>query len=303
MEVVVKLMAPIAPFYADRLFRDLTAVTGREKEESVHLALFPVADESLINPELEASMQLAQDITSMSLALRRKVSIKVRQPLECIMIPVTDEKQKERIQAVEGLIMNELNIKEIRYVGGDNGILVKKVKCDFKKLGPKFGKQMKEVAGLIQQLNQEQIAQLENEGKILLTLADGVSKEVLAADLDIFSEDIPGWLVSNEGRLTVALDIMLTPELLKEGIARELVNRIQNLRKSSGLEITDKIQVYLEENENITEAIAQYKDYIATQVLAEKLELVSSLHADTTELDMDGYTLQILIERVASIEE
>lgn len=303
MEVIVKLMAPIAPFYADRLYRDLTAVTGREKEKSVHLALFPVADASLINPELEASMKLAQSITSMTLALRRKVSIKVRQPLECIMVPVIDEKQKNRIQAVEGLIMNELNIKEIRFVGGDNGILVKKVKCDFKKLGPKFGKQMKEVAGLIQKLNQEQIVQLENDGKIVLTLSDGSDKEVLAADLDIFSEDIPGWLVSNEGNLTVALDITLTSELKKEGIARELVNRIQNLRKSSGLEITDKIQVYLENNENIVEAIAQYKDYIATQVLAEKLELVSTLHADTTELDMDGYTLQILVERVVSIDE
>ncbi len=303
MEVVVKLMAPIAPFYADRLFHDLTAVTGRDTEISVHLAIFPKADESLIRPDLEASMQLAQDVTSMTLALRRKVSIKVRQPLTCIMIPVVDAIQKEHLEAVEDLVMNEVNVKEIRYVQGDNGILVKRVKPDFKKLGPKFGKQMKQVAAAVQELEQLQIAELESTGHIALTLQDGSAVIVDAIDLDIYSEDIPGWLVANEGRLTVALDVTVTPDLKREGTARELVNRIQNIRKSSGLEITDKIQVMLQNCDESNDAVEEYRTYIMAQVLAEKLEIVDRLPADTQEFDMDGYMLQIYIEKVQGTSE
>ncbi len=303
MEVVAKLMSPIAPFFADRLFHDLTAVTGRDTEMSVHLADFPTADDNLIRPELEASMQLAQDVTSMTLALRRKVSIKVRQPLTCIMVPVVNDTQKQYLEAVEDLVKNEVNVKEIRYVGGDNGILVKRVKPDFKKLGPKFGKQMKQVAAAVQQLEQVQIAELEAAGHIALTLQDGTDVTVDAVDLDIYSEDIPGWLVANEGRLTVALDVTMTPELKREGTARELVNRIQNIRKNSGLEITDKIQVMLQNCEESNEAVEEYKTYIKDQVLAEKLEIVDRLPSDTQEFDMDGYMLQIYIEKVQSTPE
>ena len=233
LETVAKLMAPIAPFYADRLYMDLIQVTGRDHVVSVHLADFPVADASLINKELEARMQIAQDVTSMVLALRRKVNIKVRQPLQCIMIPVVDETQKRHIEAVKDLIMSEVNVKEIHFEEGASGILVKKVKCDFKKLGPKFGKQMKAVAAAVAEMSQEAIAELEKNGRYTFVL-DGAEAVVEAADVEIFSEDIPGWLVANEGTLTVALEVTVTEELKREGIARELVNRIQNIRKSSG---------------------------------------------------------------------
>ncbi|MGN0309765.1 MAG: isoleucine--tRNA ligase, partial [Bacteroides sp.] len=239
LETVAKLMAPIAPFYADMLYMDLVKVTGRDSVVSVHLAKFPEADEALIDTELEARMQMAQSVTSMVLALRRKVNIKVRQPLQCIMIPVVDEAQRAHIEAVKNLIMSEVNVKELQFVEGESGVLVKKVKCDFKKMGPKYGKQMKAVAAAVTALPQEAIAALEREGSYLLQL-DGAEVKVEATDVEIFSEDIPGWLVANEGKLTVALEVTITEELRREGVARELVNRIQNIRKSSGLEITDK---------------------------------------------------------------
>ena len=257
LETVAKLMAPIAPFYADRLYMDLIQVTGRDNVVSVHLADFPVADETLINKELEARQQMAQDVTSMVLALRRKVNIKVRQPLLCIMIPVVDEEQKRYIEAVEDLIRSEVNVKEIKLVDGASGILVKKVKCDFKKLGPKFGKQMKAVAAAVAEMSQEAIAELEKNGSYTFDL-NGTPAVVEAADVEIFSEDIPGWLVANEGKLTVALEVTVTEELRREGIARELVNRIQNIRKSSGFEITDKIAIVLSKNPNTDEAVNRY---------------------------------------------
>ena len=267
LETVAKLMAPIAPFYADRLYMDLISVTGRDNVVSVHLANFPVADESLINTELEARMQMAQDVTSMVLALRRKVNIKVRQPLQCIMIPVVDEDQKRHIEAVKDLIMSEVNVKEVRFVEGASGVLVKKVKCDFKKLGPKFGKQMKAVAAAVSEMSQEAIAELEKNGKYTFQL-DGGEAVVEATDVEIFSEDIPGWLVANEGKLTVALEVTVTEELKREGIARELVNRIQNIRKSSGFEITDKINIVLSKNPDTDGAVNEYNTYICNQVLA-----------------------------------
>lgn len=296
LETVAKLMAPIAPFYADRLYMDLIAVTGRDQVVSVHLAKFPVADENLINAELEARMQMAQDVTSMVLALRRKVNIKVRQPLQCIMIPVVDEAQKQHIEAVKDLIMNEVNVKEIKFVDGAAGVLVKKVKCDFKKLGPKFGKQMKAVAAAVAGMSQEAIAELEKNGSYTFQL-DGTDAVVEAADVEIFSEDIPGWLVANEGKLTVALEVTVTDELKREGIARELVNRIQNIRKSSGFEITDKIAIVLSKNSNTDDAINEYNTYICNQVLANSLTLADEV-VDGTELNFDDFSLYVNVTKL-----
>lgn len=296
LETVAKLMAPIAPFYADRLYMDLIGVTGRDSVVSVHLANFPVADESLIDTELEARMQMAQDVTSMVLALRRKVNIKVRQPLQCIMIPVVDEEQKRHIDAVKDLIMTEVNVKEVRFVEGASGVLVKKVKCDFKKLGPKFGKQMKAVAAAVADMSQEAIAELEKNGKYTFQL-DGGEAVVEAADVEIFSEDIPGWLVANEGKLTVALEVTVTDDLKREGIARELVNRIQNIRKSSGFEITDKISIVLSKNPNTDDAVNEYNTYICNQVLANSLTLADEV-ADGTELSFDDFSLYVKVTKL-----
>ena len=296
LETVAKLMAPIAPFYADRLYMDLISVTGRDNVVSVHLANFPVADESLINTELEARMQMAQDVTSMVLALRRKVNIKVRQPLQCIMIPVVDEDQKRHIEAVKDLIMSEVNVKEVRFVEGASGVLVKKVKCDFKKLGPKFGKQMKAVAAAVSEMSQEAIAELEKNGKYTFQL-DGGEAVVEATDVEIFSEDIPGWLVANEGKLTVALEVTVTEELKREGIARELVNRIQNIRKSSGFEITDKINIVLSKNPDTDGVVNEYNTYICNQVLANSLTLADEV-ADGTELNFDDFSLYVKVTKL-----
>lgn len=296
LETVAKLMAPIAPFYADRLYMDLIGVTGRDQVVSVHLAKFPVADESLINAELEARMQMAQDVTSMVLALRRKVNIKVRQPLQCIMIPVVDEAQKQHIEAVKDLIMNEVNVKEIKFVDGAAGVLVKKVKCDFKKLGPKFGKQMKAVAAAVAGMSQEVIAELEKNGSYTFQL-EGGEAVVEASDVEIFSEDIPGWLVANEGKLTVALEVTVTDELKREGIARELVNRIQNIRKNSGFEITDKIAIVLSKNPNTDDAINEYNTYICNQVLANSLVLADEVE-NGTEISFDDFSLYVNVTKL-----
>ncbi len=296
LETVSKLMAPIAPFFADRLYMDLVTVTGREQAASVHLADFPVADESLINTELEDRMRMAQDVTSMVLALRRKVNIKVRQPLQCVMVPVLDEAQKRHIEAVKELVMSEVNVKELKFVEGASGVLVKRVKCDFKKLGPKFGKQMKAVAAAVSAMSQEDIAAFEQAGQFTFRLESG-DATVEVADVEIFSEDVPGWLVANEGRLTVALEVQITDALRKEGVARELVNRIQNLRKSSGFEITDKIHVVLTKNQMTDEAVIEYNPYICGQVLADSIELVDAL-ADGTTLDFDDFTLLAKVTRL-----
>ena len=289
LETVAKLMAPISPFYADRLYTDLTTATGRDNVVSIHLAEFPKYQEEMIDKELEARMQMAQDVTSMVLALRRKVNIKVRQPLQCIMIPVADEEQKAHIEAVKALIMNEVNVKDIKFVDGAAGVLVKKVKCDFKKLGPKFGKQMKAVAAAVAEMSQEAIAELEKNGKYALNL-DGAEAVIEAADVEIFSEDIPGWLVANEGKLTVALEVTVTEELRREGIARELVNRIQNIRKSSGFEITDKIKITISKNTQTDDAVNEYNTYICNQVLGTSLDLADEVK-DGTELNFDDFSL------------
>ena len=296
LETVAKLMAPIAPFYADRLYKDLIAVTGRDNVVSVHLAKFPEYDEAMINPELETRMRMAQDVTSMVLALRRKVNIKVRQPLQCIMIPAADAEQRARLESMKPLILSEVNVKELKFVENDRDILVKKVKCNFKKLGPKFGGKMGEVSAAIAALSQDAIAELEHNGSYALQLASGVEAVVEAADVEILSEDIPGWLVANDGRLTVALDVVVSEELRREGIARELVNRIQNIRKNSGFEITDKITVYLSKNSQTDDAVKEYNSYICNQVLANALELVDTVN-DGTEVSFDDFSLFIKVVR------
>ena len=293
LETVAKLMSPIAPFYADKLYMDLVTATGRDNVVSVHLAKFPEYKEEMIDKELEVRMQMAQDVTSMVLALRRKVNIKVRQPLQCIMIPVVDEEQRAHIEAVKALIMSEVNVKDIKFVDGAAGVLVKKVKCDFKKMGPKFGKQMKAVAAAVAEMSQEAIAELEKNGSYTLQL-DGTDVVVETVDVEIFSEDIPGWLVANEGKLTVALDVTVTEELRREGIARELVNRIQNIRKSSGLEITDKIKITLSKNQQTDDAVNEYKDYICNQVLGTSLTLTDEVE-NGTELNFDDFSLYVSV--------
>lgn len=269
LETVAKLLAPFAPFYSDQLYLDLTKATGRGGEQSVHLAKYPEADESFIDSDLEIRMGMAQKITSMVLALRRKVNIKVRQPLQAIMIPAVDDEQKNHIEAVKDLIKNEVNVKELRFVEGSE-VLVKKVKCNFHTMGKKFGKLMKGIAAAMGNLSQEEISQLQTTGSYELEV-EGQKAVVEATDVEIISEDIPGWLVSNEGNLTVALDVELTDELLNEGMARELINRIQNIRKEIGLEITDRINVTLSPDSKVEAALAGFADYIKAQVLADNV--------------------------------
>ena len=294
LETVAKLMAPIAPFYADKLFGDLIAVTGREQVASVHLSDFPVCHEELIDKDLEERMQMAQSISSMVLALRRKVNIKVRQPLQHLMIPVLDEHQRSALEAVKALVLNEVNVKEMRFVDNTEGILVKKIKPDFKKLGPRYGKIMKALAAAIQQMSQEDINAFEKAGTFTLKV-DGVDAVIDRADVEIISEDIPGWLVANEGCLTVALDITVTEELKKEGLARELVNRIQNIRKSSGFDITDKVIIKIVSATEMDGAIQSFREYISNQVLAKSIEITSEPIANATTLDFEDFTLDVLV--------
>ena len=296
LETVAKLMAPIAPFYADRLYGDLIAVTGRESAESVHLADFPVYDEAMIDKELEERMQIAQDISSMTLALRRKVNIKVRQPLHTLLVSAVDEHQRAAVEAVQDIILNEVNVKELKFADAGSNILVKKVKPDFKKLGPRYGKVMKTLAAAIQAMTQAEIATFERDGSFTFPI-DGNACTVLTDDVEIISEDIPGWLVANEGRLTIALDITVTDELRREGLARELVNRLQNLRKSSGLEITDHIRVTLAPAEEMEGVLETYGDYIRRQVLADAIT-TTERSADMTDLEFDDFQLPVKIEKV-----
>ena len=290
LETVAKLMAPISPFYADQLYMNLIEATGRDNVVSVHLAKFPVCDESIIDKELESRMEMAQKVSSMGLALRKKINIIVKQPLQKLMIPV-DAITKERLEAVKSLIMNEVNIKEIDFVEGASDILVKKVKCNFKIMGKKFGPLMKQVAAAVANLDQAQIGELEANGKLTLDL-NGTPAEIEASEVEIFSEDIPGWVVANEGTLTVAMDTVVTDELRREGIARELVSKIQNIRKSSGFEITDKINVMVAKNDSTNDAINEYNAYICNQVLANSLQIVDEV-SDATTLEFDGFTLDV----------
>lgn len=290
---VSKLMAPIAPYYADRLYTDLNQATGKEKADSVHLASFPVCDETMIDSALEYRMEMAQRITSMVLSLRKKEQIIVRQPLQRISLPISDPEQQRSIDAVRQLILDEVNVKELEFVEGQ-GISVKKVKCNFRTMGKKFGALMKSVAATVAEMSQQQIAELEKAGVCPVILPTGETVQIEVADVDIISEDMPGWTVANDGNLTVALDIQITDELRTEGVARELVKRIQNIRKESGFEITDRIAVTLEHNEQTDKAVDQFKDYICGQVLANSLTVVDKLD-NAVELDLDDYKVNILI--------
>ena len=292
LETVARLMAPFAPFYADQLYLDLTKATGRGGECSVHLAKYPEADESFIDLDLEARMSMAQKITSMVLALRRKVNIKVRQPLQAIMIPAVDDEQKNHIEAVKELIKNEVNVKELRFVEG-SGVLVKKVKCNFRTMGKKFGKLMKGIANAMGELSQDEISALQTAGSINVSV-DGQDVTVEAADVEIISEDIPGWLVSNEGNLTVALEVELNDELRNEGMARELINRIQNIRKDNGFEITDRINVVITPDASVEAALQGYAEYIKTQVLADSVELAVN---DGVEAAVDELNINIKVTK------
>ncbi|MDR1866252.1 MAG: isoleucine--tRNA ligase [Bacteroidales bacterium] len=290
---VAKLAAPVAPFYMDRLYTDLNGVTGLESHSSVHLSDFPQYDPSLIDSELEARMDIAQQVSSMVLALRRRVNIRVRQPLRKIMIPVLDAGLQEQIEAVRKLVLNEVNVKEIDYITDTSGILVKRIKPNFKTLGPKYSKLMKGISALVAGFSQQDIAGFERSG-VYRAVIDGQEVELLPEDVEITSEDIPGWLVAGEGKLTVALDITVTDELKLEGIARELINRIQNLRKDSGFEVTDKICIVLQEHPEIREAVTVHRDYIMSQVLGVELELAETVEGGV-ETDMDNYRLGIRV--------
>lgn len=292
---ITQLMAPIAPFYSDKMYKDLIATTG-EGAASVHLSDFPASNEECIDKELEERMHIAQDITSMVLALRRKVNIKVRQPLSMLMIPVVDEQQKQHIAAMKNLILTEVNVKELKFVDNATGILVKRVKPDFKKLGPRYGKIMKQLANAIAGMSQEDIAMYERDGSYTFEI-DGTKATVGIEDAEILSEDIPGWLVANEGRLTVALDITLTEELQREGYARELVNRIQNIRKLSEYEITDKIRITIAPNPVLDNVVKEYGEYISRQTLADSIAIGNVSGENVTELDLDTFKVNIHIEK------
>ena len=292
LKTIAQLMAPVSPFYADRLYRDLMG----DDTKSVHLSMWPAVDEKAIDKALEERMDVAQRVTSMVLSLRRKSNLKVRQPLSAMMIPALDERQRNDLESMRELILNEVNVKEMRIVGNDEGILVKRIKPDFKKLGPKLGKQMKAAAAALQALDQKDIARLEREGSIDITLADGVTAKIEAVDVEILSEDIPGWLVANDGNLTVALDVTVTPELRLEGIARDIVNRVQNIRKSRDYEITDRINLVFEPNAETDDAVRKFGDYIARQVLAESIS-VEPLNSDegVETIDLDGVEAKVMI--------
>jgi isoleucyl-tRNA synthetase len=276
LDVVAKLAAPIAPFYMERLFIDLNSVTAKEELDSIHLTDFPIMDKKLVDKDLEERMQLAQKFSSMVLSLRKKSNIRVRQPLNKLMIPVLNPKFEKQLKKVEDLILSEVNVKEIEYLQDTAGILVKSIKPNFKALGPKYGKMMKQIAAAINAFAQEDISRIEEDGKYMLNI-DGEEVEILIDDVEIITEDIPGWLIAGMGSLTVALDITLTPELIEEGISRDLVNRIQNLRKDKGYEVTDKISLKIEKNNELSDAIQNNYDYICSETLAESLEMIEKL--------------------------
>jgi isoleucyl-tRNA synthetase len=286
-------MAPVSPFFADALFRNLNAVTGRNAAVSVHHARFPEADPGAIDTDLEERMGLAQDACSLMLSIRKKVNIRVRQPLQKALIPILDADMRRRLGLVEDLIKAEVNIKEIEYISGDNDFIRKRVKPNFVILGKKLGARMKAVSGLLAQLTQEEIRSLEASGHIHLSV-DGEDVEILVSEVDIQSEDVPGWIVASKGGLTVALDIQVSEELELEGNARELVNRIQKIRKDSGFELTDRIQVKLSDVDKLTSTITRYKDYICAEILADGLEVDANL-SEGTEVEVNEIPLKIQV--------
>lgn len=296
LNTVTKLMASFAPFYADMLFRDLNSVSKKESSQSVHLSDFPKVDTTAIDKTLEAQMQLAQDISSMVLSLRKKVNIKVRQPLQKILVPVSNNTFAENLQHVKDLILSEVNVKELEYLTDDTLKLVKKVKPNFKTLGAKLGQNMKVLAGKVAGLSQDEIRTLESEGGLDIQLGDE-NFRLLLADAEVISEDVPGWQVAVNGSLTVALDINVSDELLKEGIAREFINRLQNLRKEAGFEVTDKIHVAVQEHPQVGSAIIEYKNYICAEILAQDLQLVPAI-TDGKTIDINEIDIYVTIRKV-----
>jgi isoleucyl-tRNA synthetase len=291
LETVAKLSAPIAPFFMDQLYQDLNKVTGKENAESIHLTDFPVADESLIDEDLVEKTHLAQNITSMVFSLRKKENIKVRQPLQKVLIPVLDKKTEEQISAVAELIKQEVNVKELQLINAEEAshLIVKQIKPNFKTLGSRLGKDMKVVGGEIANLTAEQISGLEKEGKI-----DVQGYEITLSDVEISTKDIPGWTVTSDGKTTVALDLTLTDELKSEGIAREFINRIQNLRKDKDFDLTDRINIFVEENSPFLHEIKKNEEYISSEVLSDKVEIISELKTfDEVEIDEVRFKLSV----------
>jgi len=297
LEAVAKLASPIAPFFADRLYIDLNSVSGLENFESVHLTDFPVADESKIDKQLEERMELAQQVSSMVLSLRKKTNLRVRQPLHKVLIPVSGDHIKEQLDKVSGLILSEVNVKELEYLDETAGFLVKKIKPNFKTLGPRYGKLMKEIAAAVGGFTQVDISKIESEGQYNLQIGTE-TVEMFLQDVEIITEDIPGWVVANQGTLTVALDITLTEQLWQEGIARELVNRIQNIRKDLGFEVTDKITIALQKNDQIDAALTNFNSYICSETLAENLTVLLNIPGDSETLELtDEISVDIKINK------
>ena len=298
LETITRLAAPIAPFYMDRLFIDLNEATGRHKENSVHLVLFPDFDEKLIDKGLEERMDIAQKVSSMILGLRRKVSIKVRQPLARIMVPVPDKYFREKFEAVKDLVLAEVNVKEVEYIDDTASILVKKIKPNFKTLGPRYGKLMKEISNAINTLTPREIVAFESNGTHTATIA-GEKLILTTEDVEIISEDIPGWQVANDGKLTVALDVTISDDLRYEGIAREFVNRIQNIRKETGFDVTDKITVLIEDLEFVREAVTRHAEYIGSQTLANSVILKSSPDGvGVREVEIDDVIVKVAVRKI-----
>jgi len=295
LATLTKLMSPIAPFFSDFLFRNLNSVTGKEKATSVHLTDFPKVQEERIDKALERRMQLAQDISSLVLSLRKKVNIKVRQPLNKMLLPVLDAQFRKDVERVESLILSEVNVKELEYLDDSSGVIKKKAKADFKKLGARLGQKMKAVAGLVSNLSQQEIATLEKQGKLDLN-ANGEILSIRADEVEIASEDIPGWLVANQGALTVALDVTITAALKDEGNAREFVNRIQNLRKERAFSVTDRILLQVEKHGEINSALINFKDYICAEILAEELAVVDSV-SDGSSIEVNEIPLKVIIKK------
>jgi len=297
LETIAQISAPIAPFYTDQLFKDLNAETGRHKSDSVHTSNWPVADRNAIDKDLEERMAMAQEISSMVLSLRKKQKIRVRQPLNKIMIPVLDPKMQHQLEDIKELILSEVNVKELQFLTDTTGVMTKKIKPDFKKLGPKYGQKMKDIQKAILEMGQKEIKELETNQAYTIVIGD-MDYPILIEDVEILSEDIPGWLVATSGRLSVALDISLTPELENEGMARELVNRIQQLRKNKGFEVTDHISVRIQPLPEIENAVNQYKDYICAEILADYFGLEKSLNGDSDTIEIDENTILISIEKL-----
>jgi isoleucyl-tRNA synthetase len=297
IETVARLMAPIAPFFSDSIYQNLNAVTKRQSAESVHHLNYPSADSKVIDRQLEERMQMAQDVSSLVLSIRKKVNIKVRQPLQRILIPVQNEHMKQQLLAVEDLIKSEVNVKEIEFLDSDNSFIRKRIKPNYVALGKRLGSKMKSVASAISGLSQEDIMRFEKEGSFSL-LIDSEPVILQIQEVEISGEDIPGWMVANKESLTVALDVKVTPLLISEGNARELVNRVQKIRKDSGFELTDRIVVKLSEHGELKDSIARFNNYICAEILADQLEMVPEL-AEGTEVEVNDIPVNVFVSKKA----